>query len=127
MRETPFGDFDSEKSRVTAPFSVTETSRDNPAKNGRASAVLSIKQDGKAFKPGVTPTTAVKAFPRTGGGQKEGGGGQERPPPSSKAGTQDETKKRIANEREKLTGHFICGLQLRSGLQSKRARASTLL
>ena len=61
---------------------VTEEppSRDNPAKNGRASAVLSIKQDGKAFKPGVTPTTAVKAFPRTGGGQKEGGGGQERPP-----------------------------------------------
>ena len=76
----PFGELDFEMTGVAAPFSVTETSRDNPAKNGRASAVLSIKQDGKAFKPGVTPTTAVKAFPRTGGGQKEGGGGQERPP-----------------------------------------------
>ena len=86
---------------------------------------MSIKQDGKAFKPGVTPTTAVKAFPRTGGGQKEGGGGQERPP--SKAGTQDETKKRLANEREKLTGHFICGLQLRSGLQNVEALLLLLL
>ena len=27
-----------------------------PGKNVRASALLSIKQDGKAFKPGVTPT-----------------------------------------------------------------------
>ena len=39
----------------------------------------------------------------------------------AQAGTQDETKKRLANEREKLTGHFICGLQLRSGLQNVEA------